>query len=379
MPDRQVMILRLIRVSPIFLFVILLSGRAFAEDTVRVLVMDGLPGLALNFPKGYEVRQSGDAGVSVSDDGQGGVRITMDKDGAPDSGIRINADDMVVRINEFALSGKIEIQRSKKGYRIINELPLEDYTRAVVGEEMSSRWPIEALKAQAVAVRTYTLFKKRSCRGDYDLCSTVNSQMFTGGAREKEGAALAARGTEGEVLTYAGEVIEAVYHSTCGGETEDAQDVWDGSYPYLSSRECSYCRSSPYNEWSKKFSAGWLEDALRTAGYKVKGIESVKVSERSGSGRAMKVRIDAGTGGLTIKGWELRRILGYSNLPGTMFEVSQGGGSFTFTGKGSGHGVGLCQFGAKSMAEQGMSYREILSFYYPGAVLKKPGSAEAGE
>lgn len=349
-------------------------GSAAPEETVRVLVMDDLPGITLNFPTGYDVTRATDLDLALSDNGQGGLRITIDKDHGPPGGIRINAGNMSVNINEFALSGTIDIKRTSPGkYSIINQLGLEDYTRSVVGEEMSSKWPIEALKAQAVIARTYAMYKKRAGATDYDLSATVSSQVFTGGAKEKEGPALAARQTQGEVLTYGGEIIEAVYHSTCGGQTEDASDVWGRPYPYLKSRECSYCQGSPYYVWNRTFSEAQVAKALGACGYVVDGVKSIRVLERSPSMRVKQLRVIAAPGGVTIKGGEFRRALGYCNLPSTCFEVRKDGDNFVFTGKGSGHGVGLCQFGAKVMAEQGKDYREILAYYYPGtAIMKMP-------
>jgi stage II sporulation protein D len=355
----------------------LCPNTAIPDETVRVLVMDGLTGLTLNFPPGYGVTQGKDTGLSVIGGADGWHRITMDKDHDPGGGIRINAGDMTVNINEFALSGTIDIKKAKDGrYSVINELTLEDYTGAVVGEEMSSNWPIEALKAQAVIARTYAMYKKKACVGEYDLCSTVNSQVFTGNAREKVGPALAARQTRGEVLTYDGTIIEAVYHSTCGGKTEDSSCVWDRPYPYLKSRDCRYCQGSPYYIWNRTFSAADIEKALGSCGYRVDGIKSIKVADRSASMRVKQVRVIAVSGAVTMKGTDFRRALGYSSLPSTCFEVRRDGTNFVFVGKGSGHGVGLCQFGAKVMAEQGIGYREILAYYYPGTALMRMAEEE---
>ncbi|MGA2191793.1 MAG: SpoIID/LytB domain-containing protein [Nitrospirota bacterium] len=352
------------------LIAVLMFPAVSFSETVRVLVMDNLSGLTLDFPEGFDLKGSAFSGLDITEDGRGGKKITLGE-GHTD-GIRINTGDTVININEFSLSGDIEIKKNAKGlYRIINELDLEDYTRAVVGEEMSSKWPIEALKAQAVIARTYVMYKKKTSATacDYDLCSTINSQMFTGSAREKEGPALAAKETRGQVLGYDGAVIEAVYHSTCGGSTEDASDVWDRDYPYLKARECAYCQDSPYSKWKRTLSAGDIERALSAAGFRTEDLTSIKILKRSRTGRVKLMRIIAGLGSRTLKGIDFRKVIGFSKLPSTLFEVSRQGDTYTFLGRGSGHGVGLCQFGAKSMAEKGKDYREILGYYYPGTTL----------
>jgi len=343
---------------------------ASAEEKVRVLVMDDLPSLTLHIPDDYEVRD--DTGGKSVTRAQGGSEVVLGKGGGGDAGVRILAGDSVVNVENFALTGVIDVTKNSKGlYRIINVIGLEDYTRAVIGEEMPSGWPIEALKAQAVVARTYTLYRKRASKAaDYDLCSTVNSQMFAGDGREKEGPARAVRETEGEVLTtYQGEPIEALYHASCGGSTEDASEVWDREAPYLKSRNCPCNEISPFSRWTKGFSADDMETALRRDGYEVFGVSCVKVVKKSRSGRAKMVRIDGDTGSVSVKANDLRRILGYNALPSAMFEVKRQNGGFVFTGRGSGHGVGMCQWGAKELAGEGLSYAEILARYYPGTKI----------
>jgi stage II sporulation protein D len=354
------------------------SGTAHSEIKIRVLVMDDLAKLTLHFPESYEVKDRTGQDLVVREEGWEGGSIVMDKDDASMKGIKIASKDNPININEYSLKGVIEISRNDKGlFRVINELGLEDYTKAVVGEEVSQSWPMEALKAQAVVARTYAMFKKRKAAcGDYDLCSTVNSQVFNGGAKEKERPSQAARATEGEVLSFDGELVETLYHSSCGGKTEDSGEVWDWSEPYLKSQDCSCAKQSPYASWRKTISVSEIEDALKSGGHPTEGVASITVAERSKTGRAKTVRVKADTGGATLKGGDFRRIVGYSKLPSTFFDVERDGDSFVFTGKGSGHGVGLCQWGAKVMAEEGKGYREILEHYYPGTKLARASSWE---
>lgn len=350
-----------------------LAGRPYAAGSgVRVMVMDGVERLTILFPASYDVRDTTGLGV-VSRFGSGGSRIELGPESSLPAGIRVRAEGSIVSINEYALTGTVDVKRNSRGlFTVINELGLEDYTRAVIGEEMDPRWPMEALKAQAVATRTYTLYRKsRSGGGDYDLCSTVNSQVFTGDAWLKDGPARAAEETRGLVLTYEGELAEALYHGSCGGMTEDASEVWDKGSGYMVSVECGCNSQSPYARWTRKVPKAELESALSRAGYNVSGMERLTVAGRSGSGRASSIRAMHGGGTLVIKGNELRRILGYTRLPSTYFFVSEEGDGFVFTGSGSGHGVGLCQWGAKTLAEEGWSFERILAYYYPELALSK--------
>ena len=365
-----------------FFFLILLSATvlfissARAQEKVRVLVIDGLPSIALNVPDDFSIKGADGKDLRIGRDGSGNARLELD-DPDTDGGVRIDAAGSVVNVNKYSLTGIIEIDKGRGGFRIINELGLEDYTRAVVGEEMASKWPIEALKAQAVIARTYALYRKRKAGGgDYDLCSTVDSQVFNGDAKAKEGPALAAKETEGEVLTWQGEPIEAVYHSSCGGETEDAADVWGRSFPYLKSRECQCGDESPYARWEKAFTPSYIESALAKDGKPVYGIARIKITLRSGTGRVKAMMVIGASGQVALKGIDFRRAMGYSQLPSTAFEVHEERGKFIFIGRGSGHGVGLCQWGAKVMADEGKTYREILEYYYPGATLTKLAPAE---
>lgn len=359
-------------IIPAILFLVLsfATPSSAQQETIRILMLDNLPGVTLDIPDDYCIQDTGeevtpDVGPVV------GKKLVLDCSEKSPNAVRINASGSVVNINEFALTGMIDIRKNKKGcYQVINELCLEDYVRAVVGEEMASRWPLEALKAQAVIARTYALYRKsKSASLLYDLSATVDSQMFTGDARDKQGPATAARDTEGEVLTYGGEVIETVYHSACGGATENAKDVWDRDYPYLKSQDCSCGKESPYARWEKAFAVKDVERALTAGGYPASGITRIRILDRSGTGRVKLVKVNAASGSINIKGIDFRRLLGYSKLPSTAFEVRKADSKFIFSGKGSGHGVGLCQWGAKVMADEGKSYREILEHYYPGAIL----------
>ncbi len=370
---------RAARAVLLLLALVFYPAPAYPQVAIRVLVMDDLARLKIDFPPGYQVEDRTGMGVLTRDTG-GGASLVIDKDDPAMKGVRMLSRDNPVRINEYALTGVIEIKRNEKGlFRVINEIDLEDYTRAVVGEEMPGDWPMEALKAQAVVARTYALYVKLNCPGgDYDLRSTVESQAFDGAAKVKSRPVLAAMETEGEVVTYDGGPAETLYHSTCGGKTEDPANVWGWSRPYLKPRDCQCVKESPYALWRRVITAGRIDDALTAGGYALKGVSSISIAQRSAEGRVMALDIGADSGDITLKGSDFRRIVGYSRLPSTMFDVKRDGDSFVFVGRGSGHGVGLCQWGAKVMAEGGKGYKEILMYYYPGTTVTKDPSREGG-
>ncbi len=284
-----------------------------------------------------------------------------EKDERLDSMGRITGDLLV---SGSHYQGDIEVWKGKSGLYLINELPLEEYIKNVVSAEVGQNWDMEALKAQAVISRTYALYQK-GLNGNinFDLTSSVLHQVYKGTVIDAR-ISYAVMHTGGEVLTYNGRLIEALYHSTCGGMTEDPAEVFGKSYPYLKPVEAS-CTVSPYSVWERKMPVEEIEKALRLTGVKTITIKSYTATKRV---KTVEIAHDDGT--LTVKSNDLRKALGWSRLPSTNFEVYRENGTFVFDGKGYGHGVGLCQWSALEMAREGKTYREILSFFYPGTVLR---------
>lgn len=270
--------------------------------------------------------------------------------------------DLLVSGTHYA--GEIEVWKGKGGMYLINELPLEEYVKNVVSAEVSAAWDMEALKVQAVIARTYALYQKSMSRnGNFDLTSSVLHQVYKGSNVDAR-IAYAVMHTEGEVLHYGDKLIEALYHSTCGGQTEDPAEVFGKSYPYLKP-VISRCEISPYWIWERKIPVDEIEKALD-----VKDIAEIRITSYTTTKRVKTVDIVHGGGNMSVKAADLRKSLGWSRLPSTNFTVTRDKGNFVFEGKGYGHGVGLCQWSALEMAREGKTYREILSFFYPGTQLK---------
>jgi len=269
-------------------------------------------------------------------------------------------------VNGTHYPGNIEIWKGKDSLYLINELPLEEYIKNVVSAEVGQNWDMEALKVQAVISRTYALYQrnKNNTNGNYDLTSSVLHQVYKGSSVDAR-ISYAVMNTEGEVLTYNGNLIEAFYHSTSSGMTEDPMEVFGKSYPYLRPVESS-CEVSPYWIWERRIPAEEIEKALD-----IKGIKGIQIKSYTTTHRVKTVDISHSSGILNLETKELRKLLGWSRLPSTNFTVSPDRGSYIFEGKGYGHGVGLCQWSALQMSKEGMTYRQILDYFYPGTKLEK--------
>ncbi len=248
---------------------------------------------------------------------------------------------------------------------VINELPLEEYLVGLINSEIFSHWPLDALKAQAVAARTFAIFQ-RGNRSDrlYDLDSGVNDQVYVGKRLEDDRSRQAVKETEGEIILYKGNPIFAVYHACCGGKIESPEYLWAGSFPYLKSIVCTYCLDSPHFLWNYQVEGHRLAKALGRGGYSIPPVAEIQFGERNESGRVLRLFVKGGRTRWEIPGKEFRRLLGYDQLRSTNFWLKESNGFFFFSGLGWGHGAGLCQWGAKGMADAGMDYRTILKYYY---------------
>lgn len=261
-------------------------------------------------------------------------------------------------------TGNIDVWKGDSGLYIINELPLEDYIKDVVAVEVIPDWDMEALKAQAVVSRTYALYQKgKNTNPLYHIASSVLHQVYKGNNPDVR-ISYAVEETKGEILIYNNIPIEAFYHSTCGGKTENPEDVFGKSYPYLKSVESS-CDLSPYSEWEKTFQISEIERLL-----KLSRVKEISIKSFTSTNRAKQLDIKTLSGTITIRATDLRKALGWKNLPSTNFTVSKNGNHFTFEGRGYGHGVGLCQWSAMEMAREGKNYKEILAFFYPGTTIQ---------
>ncbi len=275
-----------------------------------------------------------------------------------------------LRLDGRPLPGRLRLILRGGGIDVVNVVPLEAYVASSVASETPASWPAQALQAQAVVARSYALHERaRRANDAFDLEGSVISQRYAVGA-VPDSARTAARATAGQVLVHAGQPILAAFHSSSGGATASAAEVWGEEVSYLHSVS-SPDDAAPDYFWSYEIAMPDLAAALREAGYAPGRVDAVRVTERSPSGRVLRLRL----GELELAGRDLREVLGGRALRSAKFVARNEGEQVRFLGSGSGHGVGLCQWGASELARQGRSYRQILAHYYPGTNLRRVGAS----
>ncbi len=338
----------------------------------------------------WRVAPSG-IGVSVQPPGRIGS--------TPSEMIAVIATDpsQMVRVNGRNYRGIVEIVRDTAGITLVNRLLLESYLLGVVSAEMGRRnlAELEALKAQAVVSRTYALrnLRRRAALG-FDLHAGVADQVYAGSGSETPEGVEAVGSTRGMVLTYAGAPIDAFYYSTCGGQTADVVEAFRArarpylrSFPDVDENGAAYCRISPRYRWREE----WTGDALRAmlrrtlpaatgvSGDQVGEVRDVWVAQRTASGRVDRLAITLRSNQVMVDGPAVRQVLRPASgdlLRSAAFTLSATGAGGPLTrlvaeGRGAGHGVGLCQWGAVGRSRAGHDFQRILAAYYTGAALQR--------
>ena len=343
------------------LIIFLLMSRAEAgtwSPELRIGLMSGVKQIALqvsapcimiNAAKGNVLQKipAGKFVVRFNDFDVNSVEIRPEK---------ISLNDLRTTIGDKEYYGGLTINKSKDSLTVINLVPVEEYLRGVVSKEMSPSYPVEALKAQAIAARGFALKNRgRHVKDGFDLCATTHCQIYDGVADFKS-IDKAIDETRGEILLYKEKLIDANFHADSGGMTAAAQEVWGGNIPYLVAVKEFFAAGTP---WTVKIPA---------KNFEVGKINSVKIASRTSSGRVKSAQIVGNKKTLTITGTELRKKF---SLPSAIFNLKLEGEEIIFTGYGSGHGVGMSQRGARTYALEGWSYEKILAHYYRGTKLKK--------
>ncbi len=256
---------------------------------------------------------------------------------------------------------------------IVTTVGLEEYLYSVVPREMPPSWPAGALQAQAVCARTYVL-QRSSPRRTYDLVPSEADQVYGGIQSETPAARAAVDATAAQVLRFGDGFAQIMYSSCCGGHTEASSDAWGGAFfPYLSGVICTHCSDSPNYRWTRDLTLAQIGAAFaqEVAPFgALTGIQSVAVD---GSGRVRTVALTCQRGSASVKGSVFRLRIGARIVPSlliTKFDTSPDEPDrITIEGGGLGHGVGLCQWGARGMALEGASSSDILNFYFPGTTI----------
>ena len=262
-------------------------------------------------------------------------------------------------------------------YDVVEYVDVEDYLYGVLPREVEPSWPAQSLKAQAVVSRTYALHSKMTAKAErFDVSNSVLDQVYGGQDVEAPETNHAVDDTRGEALVDStGCPVQAFFHSSCGGHTELPQQVWSASqvadvFEVVS--DGKYCQDDPHYKWQLTLSYNTIRERLRHAGIRVRDIRSISVLRKSPSGRAEIFSLQTSRGKVEVWGNRFRLAMGPEALRSTFLtNMKAGKRTVYFEGHGWGHGVGLCQWGARGRALAGQSYKDILSAYYPKAKLSK--------
>jgi len=313
--------------------------------------------------KTYKIKQGGTFGIQNSKGqitcgslkSKKGFILTLNKDGAN------------FELNKNKYNGILQVLPTKNGVNIIETLDLENYLLGVLPYEMSHSWPLEALKAQAVAARTYTLKSIEDKKtGDFDLYSDIRSQMYKGSFTVYDTVKQAVEETKGQVLTYKGNKFYTYYHANCGGHTDPVPWLQDPIKP-LSGNTCGYCKHAATYTWKATLNKNTVQQFLTKN--KIKGnFKKIKIGKRFSSGRAKTVVVITNKMRKEMSCNDFRIGVGSTVMKSCFLTKTDG---LKLEGRGYGHGGGMCQEGAKGMAQAGKKYKDILKRYYPGADITK--------
>lgn len=358
------------------------------KDSVVISAEDNFVIKDIDNDKNYKFNKSENVTVRQSD-----RKVYINKKGKETTTLIVAVkNNAPVVVNNKHYRGALIIQPHKAGLTVINRLSMEDYLRGVIAEEMPYDWPTEALKAQAVAARTFALYDKKDhkhAKEGFDVCSTTDCQVYEGISAETSSTDRAVKATRGQILTYMNEPICSVFHAASGGFTENSEDVWNVTVPYLRSVDDG-TEQSPYKQWSTQISIKDLSDTIAKQYKNIGTIKEIDVSnfpQTVKKNSRPKIVKFTGSNNKTVEltGTQIRNMLGLksNNFSLTLIQDSKKIADnkklkitkadktmLQINGKGLGHRLGMSQWGAKSLADKGENYREILQHYYTDVKLK---------
>lgn len=280
--------------------------------------------------------------------------------------LTFEADGGTLEVAGRRYRGSIRLSAVGDAVEVVNVLDLEAYLRGVVPAEMAASWPLEALKAQAVAARSYTL-TSLDPTARYDLCATDECQVYRGVEAEHPRTDEAIAATAGVVVTYQGEAARTYYHSDSGGAVASSQEVWGTRIPYLVAFQ-DVQTSGPHRAWTARLDPRLVSASLAAAGVGVGAVTSLRVVRVSESGRVAALEVMGSGGSRVLEGVQLRSLARGWGLKSMRFSVT---GGLDLKGAGWGHGVGMSQYGARALALSGYDYGRILGHYYPTTALTR--------
>lgn len=354
---------------------------------------------------------SNNVGTKVIVKFQGGKTIALDGS----NNIYLQSSENIVKIENTKYRGKFNFYIKGSNLHAINEVGMQDYLYGVLPKEMMASWEIEALKAQAVVAKNYTITNYNKHKADgFNVCATTHCQVYGGYSAEQEKTNKAVDQTESMVMMYDSKIAEGYFHASSGGRTESIGNMWNYPLPYMVGVDDPYSLGTPYDNWKVSFTADEIKSALLKRNVDIGNIVGVKILKTSENDRVMELGILGTKGMYTLEKDNIRSVLGSSKLKNTYFtiqnsstSVSSGvssnnvnisnknlnntfkdmdafldnkysnsnqsfvsAGTYVFNGKGNGHGIGMSQYGANNMAKKGYNFEEILKYYFKGITIE---------
>lgn len=252
---------------------------------------------------------------------------------------------------------------------LVNTVPLDAYLYGVVSREVSASWPRGAQETQAIVARTYALGKLRPAQA-YDVVASESDQRYGGIVAETVEGRAAVDATAGKIVTYLAAPARVAYGSCCGGHSADAASVWGTSFPYLRGVADPNCAGTPEYRWQLDLAPSTLAAALGATFAAIGGLQSAALRDLDDSGRPREIALTGSAGSLAVTTRAFRDALGTGVVRSTfLLAASVRGGGLHLDGAGRGHGVGLCQWGARVLGAGGWSAADIVAFYFPGTAL----------
>lgn len=348
------------------------------DRTVRVLIVEN--------SKSTYIKHSGRINVYTQDLSKkykiskgGTLSVKTHKNAQVQAGTLISNKPIIIapvggttlEIDKITYTGTLYVLPGKTSFNVVEYTPLENYLYGVLPYEMHPSWALEALKAQAVAARTYTLKSiEKKAAEPFDLFSDVRSQMYKGSATVQDSVKKAVDQTRGQVLAYKGELFFTYYHGNCGGGT-DHVNIWNQKAPNikpLAGNTCKFDAHSKSYSFKQDITKSSAERFAKSQGLKG-SLKSIKVAKKTSTGRASYLTLKTSGGSKTVLCASFRAATGIRSCKLT--KISVGTTKVHVEGHGYGHGIGMCQDGAHGMAKQNYNYKQILKHYYPGSTLSQ--------
>jgi stage II sporulation protein D len=379
----KILVLAGVALLPVIFFS---CGRRGAEPLVYTGYLPGAPlvkiavarrseSVAIGAEADFELRgeRSGrllDSGGRLRDVKVSALRgeLLIDGAGTRVRGMKLTTmTDGTLRVNGVKYRGELSVYvDGNEGVTVVETVGLERYLAGVLGKEVYLTWPDAALEAQAVAARTYALYRirTRDPGAPYDMAAGYRHSQEYGGVNAETSVSRAImEETRGVILTYEWRLFSAYYHSVCGGHTRSVEAVFgEPEIMPLSGVPCDFCSGAKGYRWSAELSAREIEDGLARVDVRLGDIRDVRATDGGG----FWVEIEGSEGSRRMRAQDFRLAVGSKKIKSPKFVVRRQGSGFVFEGKGFGHGVGMCQWGAEGMARRGYSSTEILKHFYPG-------------